>query len=156
VDGAALRRAALGVELSFGWRLGALDLAAYGAWLPAQRDLQGRREAAEFSLLAAGIRAGYELADGVVDLAGYLSLEAGRLSARGIELIDARTFHDLWLASSAGIELEKRIAVSWSFLARAGALAPLVREGYAINADERIHRPAALGVRAGAGVGFTW
>jgi hypothetical protein len=156
VDGAALRRAALGVELSFGWRWGALELAAYGAWLPPQRYVQGSRGTADFALLSGGIRAGYALAVGVVDLAGYISLELGRLSARGVDLIDARTFHDLWVAPSAGVQLEKRIAAGWSLVARAGALLPLTREGYDINADERIHRPAALGVRGSAGVGLAW
>jgi hypothetical protein len=156
VDGAALRRAALGVELSFGWRLGALDITAYGAWLPVQRDVQVQSGSAEFSLLAGGLRAGYLLLDGVAGVAGYLSLELGRLSARGIGLIDARTFNDLWVAPGAGVELEKRLAAGWSLEARVGAIVPLVRESYAVNADERIHRPAAVGVRAGAGVGFAW
>jgi hypothetical protein len=152
LDMSALPKPAFGLQLSAGWQTGRGELSAYGLLLPTQSDSAGSSGVVEFSLLAAGLRARYELARGVVDVAGSAGVELGGISSKGEGLVDAGAFTNGWLAPNLDLDLGTRISGGWSWRATGGALLPLYRPQYRINGDESVHRPSALGLRVAFGV----
>jgi hypothetical protein len=156
VDGSALSGAAVGASIGAWLRWTELRLGAYAIWLPAAEQSVGPSQRIEFSLVAAGVRACYALGHGLVDTALCTGFEAGQLSARGVGLADARSSHDLWLAPQLGLELSAEPWQRFTLQAHAEAVAPLLRQGYAVNETEEVHHVSGLGARAGLGflVGF--
>jgi hypothetical protein len=153
-DGVALGAPAPGLGVSFGARRGALSGFAHGAWLPAQREGVNGGGSVEFSLLAGGVRACYELARGLLEVDACGGVELGRLAASGERLDDAASFADWWLAPSLGVALGSVVAGPLYFRAGADALVPVLREAYRVNDSVLVHRAPSVGVRGGVALGF--
>lgn len=156
LDARALPSAAGGVSLVFALRSSDLRLGAFGAWLPGVERSVGPGQSIHFSLLLGGVRACYTLGHGILDTALCAGFEAGRLSARSAGLVSARSVSDLWLAPQLGLELTSALSSHLALHLRADAIAPLLRQGYAVNETDDVHHVAGLGVRAAFGflVGF--
>jgi hypothetical protein len=153
-DGVALGAPAPGLGVSFGARRGALSGFVHGAWLPAHREAVNGGGTAQFSLLAGGVRACYELARGLLEVDACGGVELGRLAASGERLDDAASFADWWLAPSLGVTLGSVVAGPLYFRAGADALVPVLREAYRVNDSVLVHRPPSIGVRGGIALGL--
>jgi hypothetical protein len=156
VDGNALPVVATGASVLGELRWAELRVGAFAMWLPSADKSVGPGQRVDFSLLAAGARACYVLGQGLVDTALCTGLEAGQLSARGSGLVEAQSAHDLWLAPQLGLALSAEPSHGLRLHAHAEAVAPLLRQGYAINATEDVHHVSSVGVRAGIGFLFGW
>jgi hypothetical protein len=154
LDGVALGAPAPGLAISFGARRAALSGFAHGAWLPARQEGVDSRGSVEFSLLAGGVSACYELARGVLALDACGGLELGRLAASGERLDDAASFADWWLAPSLGVAFGSLLAGPLYFRAGADALVPVLREAYRVNDGLLVHRAPSIGFRGGIALGF--
>jgi hypothetical protein len=156
VDGHSLPTVAVGPGLVGSLRWTELSVAVFAAWFPSSERLVAGGQRAEFSLYLAGGRGCYALGHGLVDTALCAGFEAGQISARGAGLVDARRARDLWLAPSLGLALRAEPWAGFALDAHAEAVAPLSRQGYAINQTESIFHVRSLGARGGVGflVGF--
>jgi hypothetical protein len=154
LDGVALGAAAPGLGVSFGARRAALSGFVHGAWLPMRRESVDGRGSVEFSLLAAGVSACYELARGLLEVDACGGVELGRLAASGERLDDAASFADWWLAPSLGVAFGAALAGPLYFRAGADALVPVLREAYRVNDSVLVHRASSLGFRGGVALGF--
>jgi hypothetical protein len=146
--------AAAGGSLIAQLRWSELALGAYGVWLPGAEESLGPGQSVGFDLLGGGVRACYRLGQGLVDTELCAGIEAGRLSARASGLLSAQTVNDLWLSPHAGLELELELSRAVTVHLRGDAVAPMLRQDYAVNETESVHHIAALGVRASGGVLF--
>lgn len=154
LDGVALGAPAPGLGVSFGARGAALSGFVHGAWLPVRREGVDGRGSVEFSLLAGGVSACYELARGRLAVDACGGVELGRLAASGERLDDAASFADWWLAPSLGMAFESLLAGPLYFRAGADALVPVLREAYRVNEGALVHRPPSIGFRGGLALGF--
>ncbi len=152
LDVSFLPAPAPGPSLLAVWRWEALQLGAYAAWLPGSERSLGPGQSVAFSLLLGGVRACYALGHGLLDTALCAGLEAGRLSATGSGLLGARRANDPWLAPQLGLELGAPVSELVVLHARVDAIAPLLRQGYAVNDTEAVHRVASVGLRAAVGL----
>jgi hypothetical protein len=156
LDAAALPAPAVGVALSAGLRRGAWSGLGYGLLLPEQSDASGGEGRLAFSLIAAGLRGCYSLGTGALRTSACAGIELGRIDAEGIGLVGAARYRDLWLASSAGLELGGALGSSWFWTARGDALVPILREEYFVNQTDFVHRAALPDLRAGLGAGVAF
>jgi hypothetical protein len=154
LDGVALGAAAPGLGISFGARQAALSGFVHGAWLPMRREGVDSRGSVEFSLLAGGVSACYELARGLLAVDACGGVELGRLAASGERLDDAASFADWWLAPSLGVAFGSALAGPLYFRAGADALVPVLREAYRVNDGLLVHRASSIGFRGGVALGF--
>jgi hypothetical protein len=154
LDGVALGAAAPGLGISFGARQAALSGFVHGAWLPMRREGVDGRGSVEFSLLAGGVSACYELARGLLAVDACGGVELGRLAASGEHLDDAASFADWWLAPSLGVAFGSALAGPLYFRAGADALVPVLREAYRVNDGVLVHRASSIGFRGGVALGF--
>jgi hypothetical protein len=127
-------------------------LAAYGLGLAATERVLGPDQSVRFSLVGGGLRASYRLGEGLVETALCAGLEVGRLSARGVGLLGAQTVHDLWLTPHAGLELSSALSGVVAAYVRGDAVVPLLRQEYAVNEVDRVHRISAVGARGAVGI----
>lgn len=148
----ALPSAAAGASVSAALRAGELRFGAFAGWLPGVDRAVGAGQSVHFSLLLGGVRACYTLGHGVLDTALCGGFEAGRLSARGAGLLSARNAADLWLAPELGLELASTLSSQLTLQLRAEAIAPLLRQGYAVNETDDVHHVASFGARVAFGV----
>jgi hypothetical protein len=156
IDGHSLPAVAVGPAVLGALRWSEASVAVFAAWFPGADKPVAGGQRAEFSLYAAGARACYALGHGWVDTVLCAGFEAGQISARGAGLVGARGARDLWLAPSVGLALRAEPWPGLALEARAEAIAPLARQGYAVNQTESIFHVRALGARGGVGflVGF--
>lgn len=156
LDLSSLSRPAPG--LSIGGRLSfdRLELELYAlALAPANVDVRSG-ESVRFSLLAAGPRACYRaLTAGSLSAKPCVAFELGRFAADGAGLSqDEQSFEQWWLAPNAGLALELA-ATPWLALEARGELSrPLTRRSYAVNGNEVVYEPPAIGTRLYLGVGL--
>jgi hypothetical protein len=156
LDVSSLPAPAPGPSLLGGLRWQSLRLGAFLAWLPESEKSVGPGQSVAFSVLLGGVRGCYTLGQGLVETALCAGLELGRLSARGPGLLRARRADDPWLAPQLGLELGLPVSQLVMLHARGDAIAPLLRQGYAVNDSEDVHHIGSVGVRLGLGllVGF--
>jgi hypothetical protein len=154
VDKSALPSLAAGASLIGQLRWTELRLGVFAVWLPSVEQSVGPSQRVDFSLLIAGVRACYDLGHGLIDTALCAGLEAGQLAARGSGLAQARSARDPWLAPELGLELSCELSSRISLQAHVEAVAPLLKQGYAINDTDSVHHVSSLGVRSGAGFLF--
>ncbi len=152
VDVSSLPVAAAGGSLLAELRWSELAVGAYGLWLPGAEESLGPGQSVGFDLLGGGLRTCYRLGQGLIETQLCGGIEAGRLSARATGLLRAQAVSDLWLAPHAGLELRVELARAVALHVRGDAVAPLLRQDYAVNETESVHHIAALGVRAAVGV----
>lgn len=152
LDGGALPAAAAGVSVIGALRVAELRLGAFVGWLPGVARSVAPGQSVDFSLWVGGVRACQALGHGVVDTALCAGFEAGRLSARGASLLAARSVSDLWLAPALGLELGSALGSHLALHLRADAIAPLLRQGYAVNETDDVHHVPSVAVRGALGV----
>jgi hypothetical protein len=151
IDVYSLPAVVAGPGLSGGLRWARVSVALFGAWFPGTQKTVAPSQRAEFSLLVASARGCYELGQGLVDTALCVGFEGGQFSARGAGLRAARRARDPWLAPQLGLALSSEPWHGLALDAHAEAIAPLLRQGYAVDRTETIHRIRSLGARAGFG-----
>jgi hypothetical protein len=154
LDLAALSQPTPGLSLAGRLALARLELELYGlALAPVHEDVRAG-ESVRFSLLAAGPRVCYRaLGAGAFVAKPCIALELGRFAADGAGLSqDERSFAEWWLAPSAGIALELAANPWLALEARAELSRPLLRRTYAVNGNEVVYEPPAIGGRLYLGV----
>jgi hypothetical protein len=156
LDVSSLPAPAPGPSLLGALRWESLRLGAFVAWLPESEKSVGPGQSVAFSVLLGGVRGCYTLGQGLVETALCAGLELGRLSARGPGLLRARRADDPWLAPQLGLELSLPVSQLVMLHARGDAIAPMLRQGYAVNDSQDVHHIGSVGVRIGLGmfVGF--
>jgi hypothetical protein len=137
-------------------RWSALRLSLFAAWWPENTESVAPEQDVSFSLLSAGLRACYTLGRGLVDTALCAGAEIGQLSASGAGLFRAQSVDDLWLAPQLGLELGVPLGPAFAVLARADAVVPLLRHGYAVNETDNVHETPAVAVRVAVGVAVSF
>jgi hypothetical protein len=160
VDIGALPVTAPGVTVFGALRWPELELHLYGLWLPDAEKSVGPAQSVSFSLASAGLRAGFTVGRGWVDTSVYAGIEAGRVSARGTGLSNARSVDDLWLATHAGLQLSAHPTRALALVVRGEALVPLLRQSYSVNdtaaASADVDTIASIGARLAVGAMFTF
>jgi hypothetical protein len=155
VDVGTLPVTALGVSLFGALHWSELRLALYGLALPDADKSVGPGQSVAFALASVGLRAGYAIGHGWVDTLLCAGIEAGRVSAHGTGLSNARSVRDLWLAPHAGLELSAQPGAGVSLFVRGEAVVPLLRQRYAVNdraeASAEVDTISGIGARLAAG-----
>jgi hypothetical protein len=113
----ALPGPAPGVAIDGGVRLGSFSLGAYGVLLGTQVQQVAPAQNVQFSVWFAGVRGCSLLLERRLELEACASLEAGRLSALGLDLQPARSSDDPWLAAGGAL------AARWPFTGSLGRTA---------------------------------
>ncbi|HTV23026.1 MAG TPA: hypothetical protein VMG12_30265 [Polyangiaceae bacterium] len=147
LDLGSLPEAALGIGLAARAGLDPLELHLHALLLPSQRRALGNGDAAEFGLLAAGLRACLHLLDRPLVVAGCLGVEAGRYTATGVGLQPGREVHDPWLAAGPALLARTRFEGPLQLELLVEPLLPLARKQYAVDGTDIVHSPAVVNSR---------
>jgi hypothetical protein len=147
--------AQLGVGLGYGlWRLELL-----GALFASQETtLPGDDRGGELGLWLTGLLGCVEPDFGRVRLFGCAGFELGRLTARGLGVMNERDGDSLWRAVRVEAGAAVRLFGDLRALARLGLELPLARDEFVLEMQDRVHRPASLGAHAVVGLEqeFSW
>lgn len=143
----ALPEPAPGVAIDGGVALGAVSLGAYGVLLGTQLQEVAPAQSVQFALWFAGVRGCHPLLERALELEACASFEAGRFSARGVDLQRVGSSNDLWLAAGGALAARWAFTGSFGMELRAEPMLPLVRKEYTVNGSEDVHAPAVLSTR---------
>jgi hypothetical protein len=147
LDTSSLPSVAPGVSVQARLRRERWQLALHGTYLPPSELALAGEQGVDFSLLVAGARACYSALGSAFVPAACAGFEAGRFSADGSSLSDARRADNPWLAPALGLELSPSLWRDLALDVRADLLLPLIRKHYAVNDDEQVFRPPAAALR---------
>ena len=152
-DSGTLPSTAVGGGLAFGMRiLPALSVEAGGSLFAPQDGTVGGTPArgASFALLAANVRACVSLTRRI-ELAPCLGIDVERLSATGFGAAKVSEASSLTWSPEATLAVRFPIAGPISVRGGFGALLPMSRQSFVINAAGPVHQPAIVALRAWAG-----
>ncbi len=152
-DSGTLPGTALGGGLAFGARvIGDLSVEASANRFASQDGTVGGTPArgASFTLLAAGLRACWSLTRRV-ELAPCVGIDVERLSASGFGAAKVSDASAVTWSPEALLAVGLPIAGPISLRAGLGALLPMSRQAFVINAVGTVHRPEVVAFRAWAG-----
>ena len=152
-DSGTLPSTAIGGGLAFGVRVASELLVEAGANLFASQDgtVGGTpQRGASFTLLAAGVRACWSLTRRI-EVAPCLGIEVERLSATGFGAAKVAEVSSLTWSPEGALAVRLPIAGPFALRAGLGALVPMSRQSFVINAAGTVHRPEIVALRAWAG-----
>lgn len=152
-DTGTLPSTAIGGGLAFGVRIVSGLVVEAGANLFASQDgtVGGTPErGASFTLLAAGARACWALTRRI-EIAPCLGVEVERLSATGFGAARVAEASSLTWSPEVALALRLPIAGPIALRAGLGAILPMSRQSFVINAAGTVHRPEVVAFRAWAG-----
>ena len=141
---------------SLAWTPGRLRVAVDGALHGVQSGMiAGSSSGARFALrnLGAGVCAGFSA--GPTSLAPCAGAVLFDVSAHGTGVDASYDAGASWLAVAAGGRASLPLRDAVALVASADALVPLSRPTFVVEGEGTVHRPAALGARAGIGVELT-
>lgn len=148
----ALPAPAPGIGLDGGVRLGAISVGAYGVLLDTQLQEVAPAQSVQFALWFAGVRGCYPLLEHTLELSACLSFEAGRFSARGVDLRRVGSSNDLWLAAGGALAARWPSTGSLALELRAEPMLPMVRKEYTVNGSDDVHAPGVSSMRVYLGL----
>jgi hypothetical protein len=149
----ALPTLAAGAQLGVGLGHGLWRLELLGALFASQETtLPGDDRGGELGLWLTAVLGCVEPDFGRVRLFGCAGFELGRLTARGLGVMNQRDGDSLWRA----LRVETGAAVvlfgDLRAMARLGIALPLARDEFVLEMDDHVHRPASLGAHALVGL----
>jgi hypothetical protein len=138
------------LDLSAGFRRFRATL--LGAVLAPQTERRADGTGGEFQLVLVGLLACADHPFGPVNGRGCVGFELGQLSAEGVGVVDPRIGNGAWRAARVDLGAGWPLGAGWSLTLRGALVAPLSRQTFVLNGNDRVFRPSSLGVRGLLGV----
>ena len=151
-DSTSLPAPAVGGRAGLAWTPGRARVELAGAYFLGQSKTTDTSQAgASFALLVAGARGCWALARGAIELSPCAGADVQRVSAKGFGAATNYDASAAWVSATGGA-LVRFPVTSWLALrGEADALVPLTRPRFVVEGDGAVHKPAAIGLRAGIG-----
>lgn len=149
LDPTMLGAAAFGASAGLELRSGAWSASLYGAGFPPVTSRLGAAQGVEIGLWTAGARGCHGWRQG---LDACVLAELGQVTARGVELDQAREGRDAWLAPGLSLGLRSTPFDGFGVTTRISVLCPLIRGRFRVDESEVVHRIPFLGFRAALGI----
>jgi hypothetical protein len=151
-DGASLPAPALGGRAALAWTPGRARLELSGAYFSEQSQTTATSAAgATFTLLTAGARGCWAIVRGAVELSPCAAADAQVVKAHGYGASANYDASAAWLSAAGGALVRVPVAGWLALRGDVDAVVPLSRPRFVVEGDGAVHRPGALGVRAGIG-----
>lgn len=152
-DGTTLPSAALGARIALAWTPGRTRLEVGGSYFSAQsKTADASAAGARFTLLVAGGRACWAVLQGALEIAPCAGAAVQIMSARGFGAPQNYEANGAWMSATGGALVRLPIASWLALRADADAVVPMTRPRFVVEGDGAVHRPSAVGGRAGFGV----
>jgi hypothetical protein len=152
LDAGALPQVTPGGELDAWVGVGALRVAALGAWFVPQEKRLADGTGGHFELVFGGVLLCAERPLGQFALRACGGGEFGQLSARGIGVAQSHSVDSPWRAARAEIITALALAGPLRGAAAIGASVPFVRRDFVLNQAEPVYQPASVGGRGWIGL----
>lgn len=151
-DGTTLPGPALGVRASVGWTPSRARLELAGAAYADQSKTTGISAAgATFTLLVAGARGCWAIVRDAVELSPCAGADVQIVKAHGYGASANYDASAAWLSATGGALVRVPVTRWLALRGDVDAVVPLSRPTFVVEGDGAVHRPKALGVRAGIG-----
>jgi hypothetical protein len=149
LDPTTLGAAAFGASVGLELRSGAWSASLYGAGFPPVTSRLGAVQGVEIGLWTAGVRGCHGWRQG---LDACVLAELGQVTARGVELDQAREGRDGWVAPGLSLGLRSTPFDGFGVTTRISVLCPLIRGRFRVDDSDVVHRIPFLGFRAALGI----
>ena len=151
-DGTTMPAAALGGRVGLAWTPGRARVEIVGAFFSAQSKTTATSAAgARFNLLVAGVRGCFALLQGAVELSPCVGVDLQTMSAKGFGATQNYDANGAWMSAAGGGLVRVPLASWFALRADVDAIAPFSRPTFVVEGDGAVHRPSAIGARAGIG-----
>ena len=152
-DGTTMPAAALGARAGLAWTPGRARVEVVGSFFSAQSKTTATSAAgARFNLLVAGARGCWALVQGPVELSPCVGLDLQTMSAKGFGATQNNyEANGAWMSAAAGGLFRLPLASWFALRADVDAIVPFSRPTFVVEGDGAVHRPSAIGARAGIG-----
>jgi hypothetical protein len=153
LDSSSLPAFSLGGGLAGGALIGAFRVEAYGAYFGPRRAFVGTKGAGgDVTLTAGGLRFGYALLRGSLELGPDVGVEVGAMSATGFGVKSPGANQGLWLAPEIGALGAYAIAAWLRVTLGLEGLFPVTRDRFVLTGVGLVHQLAPATARAALGV----
>ncbi len=156
LDGGALPAVSGGpsLALTVAHRLLRVELGA--AWVAPRQGLAAAGKGGDVDLAFGSLAVGAEARTRWIDVGGLAGVEIGVLRAQGFGVTTPASASPPWVAVTLLGTLRRRLGARWNVVATVGAALPLLRPRFVLDGIGAVQQPAALGLRAHAGVEFAF
>lgn len=141
-----------GTELHLAVGAGNFQAALLGSMLAPQSIRLADGKGGEFQLRLIGLLACGERSLGPMDGRACLGFEWGQLAAEGAGVRNPRIGNGTWRAARADLGVGRGLGSALSITLRGALVAPLDRQAFVLDGDERVFRPSSFSVRGLLGV----
>ena len=138
--------------MGLAWTPGRARLELAGSVFSAQSQTTATSAAgARFNLLVAGARGCWALLHGAVELSPCAGVDVQAMSAKGFGAPQNYDANGAWMSAGAGALVRVPLASWLALRAEIDAIVPFSRPTFVVEGDGAVHRPSAIGARAGIG-----
>ena len=151
-DGTTLPSAALGVRLGLAWTPRRARIEIGGSYFSAQsKTTDASLAGARFTLLVAGGRACWAVLQGSVEIAPCAGADVQVMKAKGFGASQNYDAKGTWMSATGGVLVRVPLLPWLALRADADAIVPITRPRFVVEGEGAVHRPSAIGARAGIG-----
>lgn len=156
LDVGALPAVSGGPSLALTVAHGLLRVELGAAWVAPRQGLAAAGKGGDIDLAFGSLAVGAEARTRWIDVGGLAGVEIGVLRAQGFGVTTPASASPPWVAVTLLGTLRRRLGARWNVVATVGAALPLLRPRFVLDGIGAVQQPAALGLRAHAGVEFAF